>query len=278
MPAPGTTRELPTMRAASVSASRLSPTPAALACSSRAIRPPSPAYGAKTDDPRIEGLDERNGIGIWASGAFCDDCYTEVDTCTSDTLVEISGGATVTADIAVSSNGTLNLYESRLNGRVELGGEFAGTNDHFTIRGGSVYGDVNFHGLDDALTIKNYGHITGDVDFGEDEPQYGREDRDILIFDVNGTGDRASRIDGHITGLEEMYKRGTGTARVRDVTFSGSTLVLEEGGLTLAGHLNLGADGTLTVHDESRLTVEVGDITKDATGPWLDYGWRRRHL
>ena len=58
-----------------------------------------------------------------------------------------------------------------------------------------------------------------------------------------------------------MYKRGSGTARVRDVIFSGSTLDLEEGGLTLAGHLNLGADGTLTVHDESRLTIEVGDIT-----------------
>ena len=157
----------------------------------------------------------------------------------------------------MASSGTLNLYESRLNGRVELGSGHGGTNDHFTIRGGSVYGDVNFHGLDDVLTIKNYGHITGDVDFGQD--------RDILIFDVTGTGDRTSRIDGRITGLEEMYKRGPGTARVRDVTFSGSTLALEEGGLTLAGHLNLGADGTLAVHDESRLTIEVGDITRDAT-------------
>ena len=224
------------------------------------------AYGAKADAPLADYLDDvRNGIGIWASGDYRDDCYTEVDTCTSDTLVEISGGATVTADVAVASSGTLNLYESRLNGRVVLDNEFGGTNDRFTIRGGSVYGDVKFHGLDDVLTIKNYGYITGDVDFGEDELQSGREDRDVLIFDVNGTGDRTSRIDGRITGLEEMYKLGPGTAWVRDVTFSGSTLALEEGGLTLAGHLNLGTDGTLTVHDESRLTIEVGDITKDAT-------------
>ena len=206
-----------------------------------------------SDDPEFGG----EGFGIVASGADGEDCQVGGGTCASDTLVEIFGGATVTADIAVAASGTLNLYESRLNGRVWLDSEAGGSNDHFTIRGGSVHGDVNFYGLDDVLTIKNHGYIEGDVDFGDG--------RDTLVFDVNGTGERTSRIDGHITGLEEMYKRGPGTARVRDVTFSGSTLALEEGGLTLAGHLNLGGDGTLTVHDESRLTIEVGDITRDAT-------------
>ena len=221
------------------------------------------AHSADNPAPEFSG----EGVGIIAFGAFGEDCVVG-DTCTADSLVEVSGGATVTADIAVRVHGTLNLYESRLDGRVELDSEFGGSNDHFTIRGGSVHGDVNFHGLDDVLTIKNHGHITGNVDFGEDETQYGREDRDILIFDVNGTGERTTRIDGTITGIEEMYKRGPGTAWVRDVTFSGSALALEEGGLTLAGHLNLGADGTLTVHDESRLTVEVGDITEDT----MDHG------
>ena len=207
------------------------------------------AYGAKTDNPDTEDFDEREGVGIAASG--------ERDS-GDDTLVEVSGGATVTADVAVRAIGTLNLYESRLNGRVELGSRKWETNDHFTIRGGSVDGGVKFHdGGKDVLTIKNHGHITGGVDFGEG--------MDTLVFNVEGTGDQTSRIDGHITGLEKMYKRGRGTARVRDVTFSGSALALEEGGLTLAGHLNLGADGTLTVHDESRLTIEVGDITKDPT-------------
>ena len=211
------------------------------------------AHSSDNPHPDFSG----EGVGIIAYGADGEDCQVVGGTCTSDTLVEISGGATVTADIAVSAFGTLNLYESRLNGRVELDDMYGGTNDHFTIRGGSVHGDVNFHGLDDMLTIQNHGYITGDVDFGDG--------MDMLVFDVNGTGDRTTRIDGAITGLEEMYKRGSGTAWVRDVTFSGSTLALEEGGLTLAGHLNLGADGTLTVHDESRLTIEVGDITRDAT-------------
>ena len=223
------------------------------------------AYGATTDDPDTIDIDERQGIGILAFGEPDDDCLRQqVGGSCGGSLVEVSEGATVTAPIAVRVYGALNLYESRLNGRIELDDEHAGVANRFTIRGGSVHGDVNFHGLDDVLTIKNYGHIFGNVDFGEDEMQYDREDTDILIFDVTGTGEQMSSIEGTITGVEEMYKRGSGTARVRDVMFSGSTLALEEGGLTLAGHLNLGADGTLTVHDESRLTIEVGDITVDA--------------
>ena len=210
------------------------------------------AFGARVDDPNTDDFDDR-GIGIVAFGGDGDSCQVPGGQCTSDTLVEISRGATITANIAVRASGTLNLYESRINGRVELDSEYGGTNDHFTIRGGSVSGDVNFHDLDDRLTITNNGYIEGDVDFGDG--------RDTLVFDVDGTGERITRIDGAITGIEEMYKRGSGTARVRDVMFSGSTLDLEEGGLTLAGHLDLGAEGTLTVHDESRLTIEVGDIT-----------------
>ena len=210
-------------------------------------------HDATTYDPDIFWA---RGIGISAFGES--DCYTYTnpsgDSCTSDTLVEISGGATVTADVAVSTSGTLNLYESRLNGRVELRGR---ADNRFTVRGGSVYGDVKFGNLDDLLTIRNHGHITGDVDFAEGT--------DTLVFDVNGTGEQTTRIDGTVTGIEEMYKRGPGTAWVRNVTFAGSALELEQGGLALRGHVNLGADGTLTVHDESRLTIEVGDITRDAT-------------
>lgn len=218
------------------------------------------AYGATTDDPDTDG-DETRGVGIVAYG-------WDEESKADDTLVEISGGATVTADTAVAVSGTLNLYESRLNGRVEFFSNYhlpEESSQHFTIRGGSVHGDVSFsEEVDSRLTIRNHGYITGDVHFGDSESGF-RDDMDTLVFDVNGTGNRTSRIGGAITGLEKMYKRGSGTAWVRDVTFSGSTLALEEGGLTLAGHLNLGADGTLTVHDESRLTIEVGDITVDAT-------------
>ena len=217
------------------------------------------AYGAITDDPNTEGLDER-GVGIFA-GSYEGD---------GDVMVEVSGGATVSAGTAVDISGSedvaLNLYESRLNGQVVLDGSLS-SNSRFKIRGGIVDGDVTFFsGGNDVLTIENHGRITGDVHFGGG---YTNDDgMDTIVFDVTGTDDQVSSIEGTITGVEEMYKRGSGTARVRDVMFSGSALTLEAGGLTLAGHVNLGADGTLTVHDESRLTIEVGDITKDA----MDHG------
>ena len=154
------------------------------------------AYGAKTDNPSTDDFDERIGVGIRAVGDIVGDCFGLGDTCTPDTLVEISGGATVTADIAVMASGTLNLYESRLNGRVvlDLDPEAGGTNDHFTIRGGSVYGDVDLYGGNDILTITGDSRITGDINFGEGT--------DTLVFHGPGTLDTI--VGGQITGLENL--------------------------------------------------------------------------
>ena len=208
------------------------------------------AYGATTDDPDTPDWDESEGIGIYAFGGQSKGAGGRVS---------VSGGATVTADIAVSitdSPGTLDLYESRLNGRVEFDLHDGGHDDLLTIRGGVIDGSVLFDGGDDRLVIDNRGHITGDIDFGAGT--------DTLVLDVRGTGAESSGIHGAITGLETMYKRGSGDARIHDAAFSGSALTLEEGGLTLAGHLDLGAGGTLTVHDETRLAIEIGDITANA--------------
>ena len=60
-----------------------------------------------------------------------------------------------------------------------------------------------------------------------------------------------------------MVKRGSGTARVHNVMFSGSTLTIEEGGLIVRGHLNLGANGIVTIENAGRLTVEIGDVGAD---------------
>ena len=210
------------------------------------------AHGATTDDPDTD-LDEREGIGIYAAGGWHPVSGSE------EARVEVSGGATVSADIAVlitDSPGILDLYESRLEGRVEFDLYDGGHDDHLTIRGGVIDGSVHFDSGDDRLTINDSGQITGAVDFGGGT--------DTLVFDVHGTGGETSGIHGTITGLEEMYKRGPGDARIRDAAFSGSALALEEGGLSVAGHLNLGASGTLTVHDETRLAIEVGDITANA--------------
>ncbi len=152
-----------------------------------------------TDNPEPDFSGE--GIGIYARGLFSEDCEVAGGTCTSDTLVEISGGATVTADVAVNAVGTLILYESRVNGPVKFGcgvGDEScwgsGTNDHFTIRGGSVDGDVDFLGGNDILIITGDSRITGDINFGEGT--------DTLVFHGPGTLDTI--VEGRITGLENL--------------------------------------------------------------------------
>ena len=176
------------------------------------------AYGATADDPATGTWDESQGVGIMAqTGA------------TGHIEVEVSGGATITADRAAV---------------------FEGGRTTFTLDGSTLVGDVQFASLDDRLTVRN-GLVDGDVHFGDG--------MDTLVLDVPDSGG----VTGRITGLEELLKRGAGVARIFDAELSDNALAIEEGELSLAGHLNLGSLGTLTVHDESRLSVEVGDLTED---------------
>ena len=177
------------------------------------------AYGASADDPATGDWDEGTGIGIFGKTGE-----------TGHMLVEVSGGATITADRAAV---------------------FEGGRTTFTLDGSMLVGDVEFAGLDDFLTVRN-GLIDGDVHFGEGT--------DTLVLDVPESGG----ITGRITGLEEMLKRGAGLAHIFDAEFTGSALEVEDGELSVTGHLDLGSDGTLTVHDPSRLSVVVGDLTEDA--------------
>ncbi len=66
-----------------------------------------------------------------------------------------------------------------------------------------------------------------------------------------------------VLGVTDLNKRGAGTARLSHMLFSGSRMVLEEGGLELRGRVDLGAEGTVTVHDAARLTILVGDVTEN---------------
>ena len=202
------------------------------------------------DDPDTADVDE-GGFGIWAeSGAA------------GAVEVTVSGSAEVEAPTAVRIAGgggadraALNLFgTSTLTGLADLAG--AANGSLFTIRGGFMDGAVRFGAGDDGLRIERRGYVSGAIDFGEGT--------DTLTLDVEGAGVEATGFGGAIRGLEYLYKRGAGVARVGDVAFSGSTLALEEGGLTVAGHLDLGAEGTVTVHDGSRLAIEVGDVTVDA--------------
>jgi len=179
------------------------------------------AYGATTDDPATDDWDEGTGIGIFGKTGE-----------TGHIEVEVSGGATITADRAAV---------------------FEGGRTTFTLDASTLVGDVEFAGLDDHLTVRN-GFIDGDVHFGDGT--------DTLVLNVPESGG----ITGRITGVEEVMKRGAGLAHIFDAKFTGSALEIEEGELSVTGHLDLGSDGTLTVHDPSRLAVVVGDLTEDAGG------------
>ena len=206
---------------------------------------------ARGDDAGTADVDE-GGTGIFAqtgaAGAI---------------EVTVSGSAEVIAPTAVRIAGgggagqvDLNLFDtSTLTGRADLTRAVNGA--RFTIRNGLMDGDVAFGAGDDHLRVERRGYVSGGIDFGDGT--------DTLTIDVQGAGVEATGFEGAISGIEYVYKRGAGVARVGDVAFSGSALALEEGGLTVAGHLDLGADGVLTVHDDTRLAIEVGDVTADAT-------------
>ncbi len=199
------------------------------------------------DDPDTADVDE-GGFGIWAeSGAA------------GAVEVTVSGSAEVTAPTAVRIAGAagagavdLNLFDtSTLTGRVDL--TRAANGARFTIRDGFMDGAVRFGAGDDHLRMERRGFVSGAIDFGGGT--------DTITLDVQGSGAEASSFEGAISGLEYLYKRGAGVARIGDAAFSGSELVLEEGGLRVAGHLDLGPEGVLTVHDGTRLAIEVRDVT-----------------
>lgn len=137
--------------------------------------------------------------------------------------------------------------------RAPVAARLEGGTTRLTLRDGAfLEGDVSFG--TGADTLETAGYIGGDVSFGAGE--------DTLLFDVR---DGIASVEGAITGLEDMIKRGTGTARVHDATFTGSSLVVEQGSLEVRGHLNLGAEGTVTVKDAARLTALIGDIAAHST-------------
>ena len=127
-----------------------------------------------------------------------------------------------------------------------------GGSTRLDLSSGWLVGDVRFGSGNDTLNITQSGVITGDVAFGDGE--------DELVFDIAaGIGS----IAGSVTGLESMIKRGPGIARVRDAAFSASRLAVEDGKLSVRGHLDLGGAGTVTVENQGRLQVEVGDLGND---------------
>ena len=200
------------------------------------------AHSAPADDPLTTEHLDTLGTGIWAE---INPVEPEQPDRSGHISVLVSDGAIVAAKRAVFLEGgttAFNLMESTLTGSVTFD-NFA---DELTVQGGLVDGAISFADGNDQLTIMNRGYITGNIDFGDGN--------DTLLVDVIGNGTQASNIGGMISGLEAMTKRGIGDLLVRDAMSEGTTLVVEEGMLIIAGHLDLGSAGTVTIRDNSRLS------------------------
>ena len=235
------------------------------------------AYSDDSDEGDTTDVDERESIGLMAEMIETREANMPV---TAHAKVEVLDGATVTADKAVvfeGGRGTLNVTNSTIVGDVEFhdgdfddmfslaGGNvegdinFSDGDDVFDIRSGLVKGNINFGGGDDTLNLRIWGRIDGDLDFGLGD--------DHLYLDVLNTYG-PSVITGNIFGIETMTKRCPGDVRIEgNVDFTASTLSLEEGGLIVAGVVDL-MGGEVIIHDETKLTFEIGDITMDP----LNYG------
>ena len=235
------------------------------------------AYSDDTDDPDTTDVDETESIAIMAEMTETREANMPV---TAHAKVEVLDGATVTADKAVvfeGGRGTLNVTNSTIVGDVEFdAGDF---DDLFSLAGGNAEGNINFGDGDNVFDIRS-GLVKGDIDFGAGDDTlnlriWGRIDGDLnfglgddhLYLDVLNTYG-PSVITGNILGIETMTKRCPGDVRIEgDVEFTASTLSLEEGGLIVAGVVDL-MGGEVIIHDETKLTFEIGDIINDP----LNYG------
>ena len=235
------------------------------------------AHSDDDDDDATTDVDESESIGIKAEMIETREANMPV---TAHAKVEVLDGATVTADKAVvfeGGRGTLNVTNSTIVGDVEFhAGDF---DDMFSLAGGNVEGNINFYDGDDVFDIRS-GLVKGNIDFGDGDDTlnlriWGRIDGDLdfglgddhLYLDVLNTYG-PSVITGNIFGIETMTKRCPGDVRIEgEVDFAASTLSLEEGGLIVAGVVDL-MGGEVIIHDETKLTFEIGDIINDP----LNYG------
>ena len=117
---------------------------------------------------------------------------------------------------------------------------FVGSPADVIVDGSTIMGAIEFDRFNDTLSVIN-SRFSGGIDFGDG---------------LNTLVVQSSVFDGTVTGVSDMFVRGSGVARFNsDVTFSGSSATIEDGHLMFAGDFNLGPDGTMTVYEGARVTA-----------------------
>ena len=168
-------------------------------------------------------------------------------------------------DFSITCTGSSNLQfaDSLIQSIVNSAGYSTGESNRskfvLEITGASLTGNVLFvddvH--NDVLNIKHSGSgsIKGDVSF------FGGTD----VMNINIASGQNFVIDGEISGLETLTTTGAGYLRLaKDVDLSTASanegLRIQSGYLVIAGTLNLGSSGTLTINQAGKLMFELTAI------------------
>ncbi len=150
---------------------------------------------------------------------------------------------------AETESGTLR---ARIQGgsliEAPVAARFRGGHADVIVDGSTIRGAIEFDRFNDTLSAID-STFAGDIDFGEG--------LDTLVI-------QSGVFEGTVTGVTEMYKRGSGVVRFgSDVTFAGSSATIEEGALRFAGDFDLGPEGTMTIYDQARVSALLTDENKD---------------
>lgn len=154
--------------------------------------------------------------------------------------------------IGIVGRTTAGMITARIQGNslieASTAARFRGGPADVIVDGSTIMGAIRFDQFNDTLSVID-STITGDIDFGGGA--------DTLVT-------QSSVFNGAITGVSEMFKRGSGVARFNgDVDFSGSSATIEDGTLMFAGDFNLGPDGTMTIQDGARVAAVLTADNKD---------------
>ena len=163
--------------------------------------------------------------------------------------------------ITCSTPSKIDLTNDNIDPESNYSFVFEGATNTVNLINASLVGNISF--IDETGTVNDdndrfdiqhtgSGSIKGNIDFNDGNDQ----------MTINIASNQNFVIDGDISGLETMTKKGGGYFRLaNDVTFTSTAnegLKLEDGYLVIARHLNLGG-GTLTVENMGKLVFEIED-------------------
>ncbi len=192
-----------------------------------------------------------SAIGLWA--------YT---TGAGEAAVVVNGGtvrathdSTTNDDedgIGVFAETVSGTLRARIQGgsliEAPVAARFRGGHADVIVDGSTIRGAIEFDRFNDTLSAID-STFAGDIDFGGG--------LDTLVI-------QSGVFEGTVTGVTEMYKRGSGVVRFgSDVTFAGSSATIEDGALRFAGDFDLGPEGTMTIYDQARVSALLTDENKD---------------